>query len=157
MGWSSAARSRTHCPGALTVALGLVGIDLAHALEEIVHVGAIDFRCGRSAAGRGGHQVPPPPVGRVFLILVGHRDYSSAGFVQFQRGRTAQSSLTRASPNVTWERGDRAGFIGWFTMSPTTGMMPLSMLLLRTGEDVLDALIDFVFGREIVGDKAGSS
>ena len=39
--------------GALAVTFGLVGIDLAHALEQIVHVGTIDFRRGRSAAGRG--------------------------------------------------------------------------------------------------------
>jgi hypothetical protein len=40
--------------GALAVTFGLVGIDLAHAFEQVVDVGPFDFGCGgAAAAGRG--------------------------------------------------------------------------------------------------------
>jgi hypothetical protein len=57
--------------GALAVTFRLVGIDLAHALEEIVHIGAIDFGCGRSAAWRRG--IRSTAAWPSFLILIGHK------------------------------------------------------------------------------------
>ena len=57
--------------GALAVTFGLVGIDLAHAFEQVVDVGPFDFRRGRAAAGR--RRIGTAAGRTRFLVLVGHK------------------------------------------------------------------------------------
>jgi hypothetical protein len=72
--------------GALAIAFGLVGIDFAHALKEIVDIGTIDFGGGRAASGSG--CIGASAGGTSFLSLIGHRInlvpvcYSSTGIRQ---------------------------------------------------------------------------
>ena len=57
--------------GALAIAFGLVGIDLAHALEKIVNVGAVHLGGGGSTTGSG--SIRATAAGASFLILIGHK------------------------------------------------------------------------------------
>jgi hypothetical protein len=101
--------------GALAVTFGLVGVDLAHAFQEIVDIGAIHLGSGGSAAGRGG--IRAAAGGTRLLILIGHKNKASAGSSGFN-GEVAGATPTR-----------RCHFLRWFVLGKSTllkGMIQLN-------------------------------